>query len=148
MIKFNWGTGIVLFLIMFLLLGFYFIYFSFQHHNDLVEDDYYEQGANYNEQMAIDKRSSIYQDSVWVENTGKFVSVTLAPSIAAMTDSVQAFFYFPSDKRKDFLVNITDPTQSTLVDKNDLAKGRYTLKLAWYEDSEKFMINQDIFVSQ
>lgn len=148
MIKFNWGTGIALFLIMFLLLGFYFIYFSFQHHNDLVEDDYYEQGANYDQQMAINKRSIIYNDSILVENKGQYISISLAPSIASMTDSVQTYFYFPSDKRKDYTVIISDFSSNTLVDKNLLAKGRYTLKSVWFKGSEKFMNSQDIFVSK
>lgn len=147
-IKFNWGTGIAVFLVLFVLLAFYFIYFSFQHHNDLVVDDYYEQGANYDEQMLINKRSYPFTDSIKVENGDSFVTLTIAPSIAQMTDSIQAHFYFPSDKRNDYKVSIYDFGNTTRVDKNFLSKGRYILKFSWYSGDEKYMTSQDFYVSK
>lgn len=148
MIKINWGTSILIFLILFVLAGFYFVYFSFQHHNDLVVDDYYEQGANYEKQMTIDKRSLIFQDSIQLTDTAQFVSINLASSIADMTDSVHAFFYFPPDKRNDYTIHITDFSGNTLVDKNNLSNGRYTLQLSWFSGADKFMISKDFFVTK
>ncbi|MCK5078307.1 MAG: FixH family protein, partial [Bacteroidales bacterium] len=40
-IKINWGTGILIFLVIFFIAIFSFVYFSFQLQINLVEDDYY-----------------------------------------------------------------------------------------------------------
>ena len=63
-LKFNWGTGIFLFLVVFLLACAAFIYFAFTQDVNLVHKDYYEKGVNYTEQMEINARSIAYQDSV------------------------------------------------------------------------------------
>lgn len=148
MIKFNWGTGITVFLGLFLAMAFYFIYFSFQHHNDLVVDDYYEQGANYDDQMMINKRSVRFTDSIKIANTENHLVLTISPELATMTDSIMAHFYYPSDKRNDYFVAIHDLKQPAFIDKTQLAKGRYTVKFSWKTGADKYMTSNDIYVSK
>ena len=49
--KFNWGTGIFIFITLFLLVNAFVIYKSFQQRNDLVEEEYYPQGLEYQKQI-------------------------------------------------------------------------------------------------
>ena len=50
--KFNWGTGIFTFIIIFLLLCVAFIIFAVRQGVNLVHDDYYEKGVDYSEDQS------------------------------------------------------------------------------------------------
>ena len=54
--------------------------FSFRQNIDLVERDYYDKGANYTEQIEINKRSEIYQDSINTK-AGDIISIEFCESI-------------------------------------------------------------------
>ena len=54
--KFNWGTGILVFLILFLSASAVFIFFAMRQDVNLVHEDYYEQGVDYSAQMDIGPR--------------------------------------------------------------------------------------------
>ena len=53
LMKFNWGTGIFISIIIFFIAIFIFLYIAFTNENDLVENDYYPQEIEY--QNRIDK---------------------------------------------------------------------------------------------
>ena len=56
--KFNWGTGIFMFLALFLLASAAFIIFAVRQDVNLVHKDYYEKGVDYTEQMNVNSRST------------------------------------------------------------------------------------------
>ena len=62
--KFNWGTGILLFLILFLIAAGIFIAFAMRQSVDLVHEDYYERGVDHTSQMEVEKRSAPYQQAI------------------------------------------------------------------------------------
>ena len=62
--KFNWGTGILIFLILFLMAAAVFIGFAMRQDVNLVHEDYYEKGVDYERQMNAEARSVVYRDSV------------------------------------------------------------------------------------
>ncbi len=47
--KFHWGTGILIFLILFLLAAGFFIAFAMRQERDLVHEDYYERGVDHSD---------------------------------------------------------------------------------------------------
>lgn len=142
--KINWGTSIVIFFVLFLSLATAFIIFSFQHKNDLVTDDYYQQGANYDVQMQIDKRSMQYKDSFIVENQGSAISIRTSQAMAQRSEQISVWFYSPSNKKNDFSLVIS--SNPMVVDKKQLAHGRYIVKLRWMMGGEQYMLSQDLFV--
>ena len=144
--KINWGTGILMFIILFLVLSGVFIVFSFQHNNDLVTEDYYEQGATYSKQIEINKRSAIYNDSVNISNKGSEIEIQLSKCLASMTDSFQIFFFRPSDKTKDYKVGMRSNI-SLRVPSAQLLKGRYIIKISWHNKKEKYLLEKDLFVN-
>ncbi len=143
--KFNWGTAIVVFFGIFVTLAIAFVVFSLQYSNDLVVDDYYEKGANYDYQMQIDKRSALYVDSVSVESDDTDVKLVLAHSIPAHGTQIQAWFYYPSNKKMDVLAEV-EGTELTLQ-KKVFAHGRYTLKLSWMMNDLPYQVTHDFFVN-
>lgn len=144
--KINWGTGILIFIILFLILSGVFIVFSFQHNNDLVTEDYYNQGAAYSKQIEINKRSAIYNDSVSISKKGSEVEIILSKNLAYMTDSFQIYFFRPSDKTKDYKIEMPSNLR-LIVPCVQLLKGRYIIKISWHNKKEKYLLEKDLFVN-
>lgn len=145
--KINWGTGIVIFFIIFISLAVSFIVFSFRQKQDLVDEDYYQKGAAYSVQMAINQRSEIYSDSVRVYVAGEFVQVDLCKSLSVNIDSINLVFFRPSDKDLDFSCALDlNPDTEIKVARSNLANGRYLVKLNWQMDGNAFMLQKQLFV--
>lgn len=63
--KFNWGTGIVASIVIFVLLNLVFVLFIMNQRYDLVTNDYYEQEIKY--QQVIDKQNNLFALSKEIE---------------------------------------------------------------------------------
>ena len=144
--KLNWGNSIFLFLTLFVMLGIGFVVFSLSKSNDLVTTDYYQKGADYTKQMEITGRSAVYNDSIWVLNQNKNVVVRFAPAINQMTDTMQVYFYRPSDKKLDFNFQGLLNTDSLIIKKEYLSGGRYKVKFQWYYNRESYQVEKEFFI--
>lgn len=148
--KFNWGTGIFVFLVVFLVACGIFIYFAMSQQVNLVHKDYYEKGVDYSEQMKVNERSKPYLNSIKTSNTNDYFIVTTDDLLVAKIDSVTVLMFRPSDKTKDISSSykIGDKTvkQQFKFDKKALLSGRYILKFSWYMNGEKYEVNQPVNV--
>jgi len=142
--KFNWGHGILSFLIGFLALCAAFIVFSVSQSHDLVTDDYYNQGANYSGQILINQRSEPYQDSINISKYENFISIDLPESILSMTDSMELFFYRPSDKSKDIKTTLKNLTESFQFKLEGLSYGRYKVRFTWTGNNEEYLVSKTL----
>ena len=85
--KFTWGTGIFLFLVVFLAACAVFIIFASRQQVNLVHKDYYEKGVDYSEQMKVDERSKPFARSFETKSTDKFFVVEVDESLLNKMDS-------------------------------------------------------------
>ncbi len=144
--KLNWGNSIFLFLTLFVLLGIAFVVFSLSKSNDLVTTDYYQQGADYTHQMEITSRSAVFNDSIHILNQDKSVVARFAHSINLMTDTMQIWFYRPSDKKLDFNYQGLLNSDSLVIRKENLSGGRYKVKFQWSYNRESYQVEKEFFI--
>ncbi len=144
--KLNWGHGIFLFFVVFISLGISFIIFSLRQNNDLVTNDYYEKGADYTHQMEINGRSVVYNDSINLVNQNNILIARFSKSIDLMTDTMNIFFFRPSDKRFDHEFRMALKSDSIEIVKSGLQKGRFKVKFQWANNLEVFMVEKEFFV--
>ena len=71
--KFDWGTGILIFLILFLLAAAAFMVFAFKQDVNLVYKDYYNKGVDYTEQMDVIARSENYYSALATRLENEFL---------------------------------------------------------------------------
>jgi hypothetical protein len=144
--KFNWGTGILVFLILFLMGSVGFIIFASRQYVNLVHKDYYEKGVDYSEQMKVDERSQPFIRSINISSTNEILLVTIEESLASKIDSGIMHLYRPSDSKKDIKVRIDARTQNMQFRKEDLIHGRYILKFSWYSKGVRFEVDHPVNV--
>lgn len=142
--KFNWGTGIFIFLVLFLLACAAFIIFAINQDVNLVHKDYYEEGVNYTDQMNVSARSKQYYGSIQAQLFNEYLRIDLEDSLASKIDSGNVLLYRPSNSRQDISVPLNLEENSILISKENLVSGRYILKMTWYFDGQKYQVDKPV----
>ena len=143
-IKFNWGTGIFLFLVLFLMACAAFIYFAFTQDVNLVHKEYYEKGVNYTEQMEVEARSVQFKDLVSVKEREENYTIKFEPSLASKVESGSVLFYYPARSSKDITIPLELDGKNTIMPKSQLLKGRYVIKISWISDELRYEVVKTI----
>ncbi len=141
-IKLNWGNSLIIFFLVFFVWVFSFVFFAMRQNNDLVTDDYYQQGAKYTDQININRRSAAYADSLQITTAGNKIEIMLCKSLASSVDSIQVYFFRSSDKAKDIRLGFKKSESPLMIDKNMLSHGRYLAFISWNDQGEKFMVKK------
>ena len=144
--KFNWGTGILIFLILFLAACAVFIVFAMRQDVGLVHQDYYEQGVDYTNQMKVDARSLVFKDSIQTRIDEESLIIAFGTSLAAEIDSVHVLLFRPSSSNLDVKLSIGQFEDALQIPKSKLVHGRYILKLSWYSRGLKYEIDKTVFI--
>ncbi|MCK9640084.1 MAG: FixH family protein [Prolixibacteraceae bacterium] len=139
-VKLNWGTGLIIFFLIFFIWVFSFVFFAMRQNNDLVSDDYYQKGATYSAQILINQRSLAYLDSIRISIMGHQVQIELSKGLVKSADSLQLYFFRSSDKTKDLRLGFKAAESPFLIDKTKLLHGRYQVFLSWSLKNEKFSV--------
>ena len=142
--KFNWGTGILIFLILFLMAAAGFIIFAMRQDVNLVHKDYYEKGVDYTEQMNVNSRSSQFIDKIQIESINEYLLVNFEESLATNIDSGKVLLYRPSDSKQDVMFPMIFTNNSLKIPTENLITGRYILKLSWFSKGLKFEIDKTV----
>lgn len=141
--KFNWGTGIAIFLVLFLAAAAAFIIFAVNQGVNLVHKDYYEKGVDYSEQMKTESRSEIFQKQIQVISETKGVTIAIDSALASTIDSGKVILFRPSDKMLDVEVPL-EKMGVTEIPSQKISMGRYIVKIHWYVSGMKYEIDRDI----
>jgi hypothetical protein len=144
--KFNWGTGILIFLILFLAACAAFIIFAMNQDVNLVHKDYYEKGVDYTDKMNTDARSLPFKNDFSITNQNDFLIVNIEESLSTKIDSGKVLMFRPSDSKQDIWYELKPNTSTINLPKENLVSGRYILKIYWYSNGLKYEIDKDVNV--
>jgi len=144
--KFNWGTGILVFLILFLSASAVFIFFAMRQDVNLVHEDYYEQGVDYSAQMEVEARSAIYKDSLKTYMEDETFVVGFKKSLASRIDSGSVLLFRPSSSSLDVSIPFGQTDSTLIIPMSNLVTGRYILKLSWYSKGLKYKVDETIYI--
>ena len=144
--KINWGTGILIFLILFLSAAFVFIVFAMRQDVNLVHEDYYEKGADYSQQMNVEARSAEFANAVQTRIEGESLFIDFDTTFTLRIDSGNVLLFRPSNSSLDFNMPIKSSESSILIPKSKLMPGRYILKLYWYSGGLKYEVDKTVFI--
>jgi len=138
-IKFDWGTGIFIFIALFLLVNAFVIYKSLQQRNDLVIEEYYPQGLEYQKQIDRFANANSLTGKIQISVNANEVSISYPSDLKGKDIKGKVIFFRPSDERADFNDSIKFDTamiQRIAVDK--MMKGKYIAKFFWIMDGKEF----------
>jgi len=138
-VKFNWGTGIFIFISLFLLANAVVIYKSFQQKYDLVEKEYYPQGLEYQKQIDRFANANSLKDSIRIVSELGSVKIIYPLDFKGKDVKGNVIFFRPSDENSDFQDSIkfdTAMVQHIPIEK--MVGGKYIAKFYWVTDGKEF----------
>ncbi|MCX6249387.1 MAG: FixH family protein [Bacteroidetes bacterium] len=147
MIKFNWGTGIFLFILVFIIACIWFFIYAIHQHISFVEDNYYPKGLKYEEKLKKMRNMANLHEPLLVAVNKTDLSVTFPADFIGQKLNGQILIYRPSDEKLDITVPIrtdTAMTQHVLLTK--LVRGKYVVKLEWSSEGKDFYKEQEIYI--
>jgi hypothetical protein len=112
----------------------------------LVDEDYYERGVDFTEEMNVSRRSEPYTDSIRAVQEGVYLHVDFPALLVPAIDSGTILLYRPSNQSLDVSQSLDFKGNRISIQKSDLYLGRYILKLEWYNDGLKYEVDQLVHI--
>lgn len=145
--KLNWGTGIFIFLALFILASVAFIIFAVNQDVNLVHKDYYEKGTDFTRQMEVKARSERYMSLISINQDKDSVKIIFPDELAGRIDSGYVVFYRPSDMHNDLNFRLQPGCNSFSAAKDQMISGRYIIRLNWYSDRYDYEVNKETIIN-
>lgn len=137
--KFDWGTGIFLFIALFLLANAFVIFKSFQQRNDLVVEEYYPQGLEYQKQIDRFTKANALSGKITIAENTQGLVISYPSDLKGKAVKGEVLFFRPSDENADFHDSIRfDSTLKQLVPADKFMTGKYIAKFFWIVDGEEY----------
>ena len=145
--KFNFGTAIYTFLILFVCLLIFVVFKSRSIDHSLVIDDYYDKDIHYQEQF--DKVSNT--NKLGLENRlmlktddPKYLVFEIEDKTVKPTGNIS--FYRPSDKSLDFNKSLSfNETGKCTIDRSLLSSGKWKVKVDWKANDVDYYNEYEIY---
>lgn len=148
--KFNWGTGIVIALIVMISGMLVLVSIAVRQDFDLVDNDYYQKSITYQQHIEKVGNTAKLEKKIVFELSADTLKLVF-PNLANHQEySGKIHFYSPVEARRDFSLEVkVDTAFSQIIDLKNLEKGRYQVKINWtanavsYYQEEEIVVNSD-----
>jgi hypothetical protein len=137
--RINWGTGVVIGIIVFVVISVSMTVIFMTQDVDLVADKYYENSLQY--QVEIDKqsRTKFLDEQVKINFNGEVINVLFPSVYLDKNISGEIYFYRPSNPSLDFKLPLQVNIEGTqIIPVERLEKGFWRLKLNWTMDGNGY----------
>lgn len=147
--KFNWGTGIVLAVTLFIIATLSVVSYIISLDFYLVSSNHYEQGVEYQQTIDNKQRAENLDNPVVVLFDEGSTSIKLIFPEEILSDSLSGSvtFYRPNDPELDKKYNLRLNTEGLqTIPVIDFEKGRWRLTVEWESDSLTYLEEKNIFI--
>ena len=130
--KLNWGTGIIIFLVLFFIAIFWFVWFSFNTQQDLVVEDYYPQDIKYEERIQKIKNTYNLKEQITLNKKEDHILLTFPKEQEYNKVEGTIEVYRPSDSKLDLSYDIKlDSLHQQKLETSKFLNGKYIVKVEW-----------------
>ena len=137
--KFNWGTGILITIIIFMVITISTVVFLMNQDVDLVASDYYNKGIQHQQQIDRVNRTNVMDEKVLINLENGFIRLVFPKQFEQKSLNGKVEFYRPSDSKKDFTLSLSiDTSAQQIIPTQNLEKGYWKIKLNWTLDSIEY----------
>ncbi len=147
-IKWNWGTGILLSIIVFMAILVSIVYVFMNQDVDLVTKDYYSKELKYQDRINKINNTTALGKDVVILFQNNIVQLAFPDSVFDNKASGTIYFYRPSGSKKDFTVPVAVLDNNTqLVNTASLEKGLWRVKVEWGMGGKDFYTEKSIIIN-
>jgi hypothetical protein len=145
--KLNWGSGIFLFILLFLAACSAFIIYTTREKWSLVEEDYYPKELRHEEKLVKMRNANGLKEQLQFRFDKSSLILQFPADFhgKAMTGKVDV--YRPSDETLDLIIPVSvDTSLVQLIPLNKLSHGRYVMKVEWRSEGKEYYKELDIYI--
>ncbi len=145
--KFNWGTGIVLSFVAFIIFILYFVYLASTDNkadHDLVTKEYYKEELNYQKEIDAGNNAQPYATAIKMEKTSEGLKIILPEDFPFEGIKGTVSLYRPSNKQLDFDLPVSLSNTHLLIPDKRLLDGRWDIKISWTSGNKDYLIKKSI----
>jgi len=145
--KINWGTGIVISMVLFMIFILYFVYKSLtpEYTHELVSEDYYKDELHY--QKEIDKLNNAVklESKISLKNSEKGITIQFPDSLNYQDVKGNISFQRYSNSVLDFSKDIDLTSNKIVIPDSLLVSGKWIIKIDWNYKGEEFLFKDSWF---
>ena len=131
-LKFNWGTGIFIVIILGVLWYISLVIFSTRQEFHLVENDYYSQGINHENHIKKVRNAQALNERFSIEAMKDSLILNIPDWDSSQVVQGTIWFYRPDDANDDFsLVLNIDNSGKQVIDTKNRRTGKTSSELGW-----------------
>jgi len=135
----NWGTGILIGIIIFIVITVTMTVIFMNQDVNLVTDKYYEKSLKYQDEIDKQSRTNSLNEEVKINFNGQELSFLFPEDYKNKNISGEIYFYRPSNPRLDFKIPLLlNVDGSQIIPTQRLEKGFWRLKLNWTMDGNRY----------
>ncbi len=145
--KFNWGTGIVIAFICFI--GF-IMFFIIKMNTDekfepeLVSEEYYKDELAYQNEIDKLNNANTLSKNISYSKTDEGLLIQFPKDFDATKITGNLFLYRPSNKQLDFDTTISLSKTNLLIPDKRLVDGRWNIKIDWQYNGKSYLFKESI----
>ncbi len=146
--RINWGTGIVIGIIAFVVISITMTVIFMTQDVSLVSDNYYEKSLSYQNEIDKQSRTNSLDEQVKINFNGDIINILFPVEYLNENISGEIYFYRPSDSKLDFKMPLDlseEGNQMILV--KDFEKGFWRVKLNWTMDGNGYYNERAITIN-
>jgi hypothetical protein len=146
--KWNWGTGMAIVAMSFVIFILNLVYRCSHEQVDLVSERYYENEIHYQERINSQRNVIAAQGHISINRIAHQLELTVPAGFAGKRISGSIEFFRPDDARLDFSIPFNPNVDgSQRVQMADLKKGQWRMSVAWSFQGTSFYQEEKIWVN-
>lgn len=147
-IKINWGTGIVIAMVAFMVFILSFVYKSVaieKYGHELVSEDYYKDELYYQQEIDKLNNASKLIQNITLHNSAKGITIKFPEDKNFKKIKGTIFFQRLSNEKLDFTQEINLDNNIVLIPDNLLVSGKWIVKIDWTFEKETYLFKESWF---
>lgn len=147
-IKINWGTGIAIAIVLFIVFILSFVYKTlfiekYEHH--LVSEDYYKEELHYQEEIDKLNNANLLLENVVLRNENSGIKIIFPEDKDyRKIEGIVKFIRLSNDKL-DFQRDIDLKKNFMLIEDSSLVHGKWEIIIDWEFEEEKYLLKETWF---
>lgn len=149
-IKWNWGTGIVIAMVLFMAFILQFVYRASmvaKYEHSLVSEDYYKDEIHYQEEIDKVNKGTALKENISVIQNENGLLIRFPKEFEASSLSGTVYFQRLSNEKLDFSKDIKDnlSDHTIFISDEQLVDGKWELKIDWKVKEESYLYKETLF---
>ena len=147
-LKINWGTGIFIAMLSFMIFILSFVYKAValdEYQHELVSEDYYKDELHYQEEIDKMNNATVLKQDISLRNSNQGIYISFPEEIDESSIKGEILFQRLSNGKLDFSEVIVLSGHEQLIPSDKLVSGKWIVKIDWEDGKNEYLYKDSWF---